>query len=231
MPIENLLDQKNPDPVALLLVGPSGNMKTMTLAEFPEPQLWIVGDPGHYSGLTPVLPKLRKNKSNFVIKTKDASFTEVFNYIISKRQEYKSILFDSITFIQKDLLAGIMGKTSKIRPTFDEWGDLANQTNKLLLAALESPAHVGASTLEQIEKDENTGRILGVPSLYGKLSYEISGIFRTVLHLAAQPKVGGPPQRYAYSVEDGMWSFPKDSTGKLEWREEHPGWISKLFKE
>lgn len=229
--ISNLLDDLSPTKRAILVVGPSGSMKTISASLAPSPQLWIASDPGPHSGLAPVWEGLKQTKENYVILSRKVAYQQMLNFVLANGHKYKTIIFDSITFLQPNLLDEIMSLTKKARPTFDEWGLLQDRTRNLIKAALSCESHVWINCLESFSKDEVTGQILGEPHVFGKLAHDLSGMVRTVLHIESRPRMKAQPDRIAYSVPTPLWRFSKDSEGLLLPEEPHPEWVSKMFSE
>ena len=229
--MDNLLDSTTEPQKSVLLVGASGQMKTICSSLFPEPQLWLAGDPGQRSGLTPVWDKLTKNPDNMVIKVRKTPYKDILNYML-KEKRFKTIIYDSITFIQHCFLSELMQKTAKTKPTYDEWGFVLEWSRNLIHAGLESDSHVVITCLEQLVKEDLTGRVSGLPLVFGKFAHDLPAMVRTALHVEARPKQKEQPERTVRSVPDHIWGWCKDSEGILDPIEKHPDWVVKfLYKE
>jgi len=109
---------------------------------------------------------------------------------------YKSIAIDSLTEIQKLIMANIMGRNPG-NLTFDpdielprvkEWGQNSETVRLLVRTFRNLDMHVWFSAHKQREKDDSSGEVEILPSLPGKLPREIMGMLEVVGYMYTPDK-------------------------------------------
>lgn len=110
------------------------------------------------------------------------------NQISDEPVLYRSVAIDSLTEIQKLIMANIMGRNPG-RLVFDpdldlprikEWGQNSETVRLLVRTFRNLPIHVWFSAHKQRNQDDKTGEIEILPSLPGKLPDQISGMLKVV---------------------------------------------------
>lgn len=98
--------------------------------------------------------------------------------------EYKTVVLDSLTEIQRLSMYQIMKETvakdeerDPEVPAVREWGKNGEQTRRMVRAFRDLPMNTIFTCLARVDKDQKTGFNLHKPSLTGKLADEITGYF------------------------------------------------------
>lgn len=111
----------------------------------------------------------------------------VYDALFSGQHEYKTVVLDSLTEIQKFSMYNIMDFTVKRDPDRDpdipsmrEWGKNIEQIRKLVRAFRDLPMHTIITALAKSDKDQKTGAVKTTPSLSGKLANEVAAFLDIV---------------------------------------------------
>lgn len=103
--------------------------------------------------------------------------------------QYRTIVIDSLTEVQKFSMAQIMTDLIKSDPDRDpdipgmrEWGKSIEQIRRYVRAFRDLPCHTIFTALAATDKDAKTGVMKTKPSLPGKLSGEVSGFVDVVVY-------------------------------------------------
>jgi phage nucleotide-binding protein len=115
---------------------------------------------------------------------------KVYDALYSGEHDYKTIVLDSLTEIQKFSMYKIMeaviredpGRDPDI-PSVREWGKSIEQIRKLVRAFRDLPMHTVFTALAKEDKDPKTGVKSEMPSLPGKLAPEVAGFVDIVAFL------------------------------------------------
>lgn len=114
----------------------------------------------------------------------------VYGALYDGTHDYKTVVLDSLTEIQKFSMYNIMNGLLKKEPDRDpdvpgmrEWGKNIEQMRRLVRAFRDLPMHTIFTALVAYEKDNKTGVVQARPSLSGKLSGEVAGFVDLVLYM------------------------------------------------
>lgn len=115
---------------------------------------------------------------------------KIYDALYSGKHEYKTVVLDSLSEIQKFSMYNIMEFTVAKDPDRDpdipsmrEWGKNIEQIRKLVRAFRDLPIHTVFTALAKTDKDNKSGAIKTLPSLSGKLAAEVSAFVDIVGYL------------------------------------------------
>lgn len=144
----------------------------------------------------------------------------VYDALYSGQHDYKTVVLDSLTEIQKFSMYNIMRALLKKEPDRDpdipgmrEWGKNIEQIRRLVRAFRDLPMHTIFTALVAIDKDAKTGVAQARPSLSGKLSAEVGG-FVDIVGYVYTKVVDGEITR-AMLTQGTDRHIAKDRSGKL----------------
>jgi hypothetical protein len=113
----------------------------------------------------------------------------VYDELHSGRTEYRTVVLDSLTEIQKFSMYNIMQRVVAADPGRDpdipsmrEWGKNIEQIRKLVRAFRDLPMNSIFTALAKSDKDTRTGTISKKPYLSGKLSDEVAAFLDVVVY-------------------------------------------------
>ena len=186
-----------------------GGLDVQTVAEkMTYINLLIYGDPGVgktvLAASADIVPEMRpvifvdieggtfsiREKYPDVRVVRVQNFTEmqqIYDALLTQEHEYRTVVLDSLTEIQKFSMYEIMEMTVKKDPDRDpdvpsmrEWGKNIEQIRKFVRAFRDLPMHSIFTALAKTDKDGKTGAIKTTPSLSGKLANEVAGFLDIV---------------------------------------------------
>lgn len=172
--------------VNLLVYGDPGAGKTVLAASadlVPEmrPVLFIDIEGGTFS-IRERYPDVR-----VVRIQKWDQMQEVYDALFSGDHEYRTVVCDSLTEIQKFSMYNIMEFTVRKDPERDpdvpsmrEWGKNIEQIRKFVRGFRDLPMHTVFTALAKSDKDNKTGAVKTTPGLSGKLANEVAGFLDIV---------------------------------------------------
>ncbi len=115
---------------------------------------------------------------------------KIYDALYSGEHEYKTVVLDSLSEIQKFSMYNIMEFTVAKDPDRDpdipsmrEWGKNIEQIRKLVRAFRDLPMHTIFTALAKTDKDNKSGAVKTLPSLSGKLAAEVSAFVDIVGYL------------------------------------------------
>lgn len=104
--------------------------------------------------------------------------------------DFKTVILDSLTEIQKFNMYSIMEDLISNRPDLDpdvpgmrEWGKNLEQMRKFVRAFRDLKMNTIFTCLDKQDKDDRTGRVSTLPSLSGKLSGEVAAFLDIVTYM------------------------------------------------
>jgi hypothetical protein len=207
------LDKESTDWVqrVLLFYGPSGCGKTFLAGQLPRP-LFLSCDPGTLGGA--------ESARKFGVKhVKINSYKEMIDILPTIKEaagkEFETVIVDSISYLARLVMQAILQQVNREIPRFEEWNLNAERLRRLINTIADLKAHIVFTAVDDMSKDEMTGKLYGGPALPGKLSKELPQACDTVVRLftttgyTAQGKL---EVKYRYRVvPDDVW-FAKDRT-------------------
>jgi hypothetical protein len=179
-------------PMSVLVYGKGKEGKTTFASTFPKPL--IISCEGGLIGL----------------RDKDIDFIEPINWnellaiiaeLIKTQQpgtvefqgkKYESIVLDSLNELYRVVMNSILSLSKgREMPQVQDWGLASDRVERLIKEVVRLPVHSCSTCLEDMDKDEYTGRILAGPLLPGKLGRKAPALFDYVFHAQTEPKKGG----------------------------------------
>ncbi len=192
----------------LLFYGASGVGKTRLVGQWPD-VLILACDPGAYGGAI----SARKFRPKVKIIR---SYQEIFDFSLTCQKyigkEIKALAIDSLSYLQRIIMADILTKSLREVPRVDEWGLCAQRMRKLIVKLSEYNCVTIFTCTEQIVKDEISGKLIGGPNLPGKLAQELPQACDIVLRLSATTSLSEEGVKVVYkfqSTPDDIW-YAKD---------------------
>jgi hypothetical protein len=155
----------------------------------------------------------------------------------TKGGNYKTIILDSLTEIQKFSMYAIMEKrvvdalakgdeADPDVPGMREWGKNVEQTRKFVRAFRDLPVHTIFTALSKDDKDPSTGKRKTLPSLSGKVAQEVPAFLDVVVYYYLK-RVDDAERRFLLCNATEK-NTAKDRTGKLPMVLEEPT-MQKIF--
>jgi hypothetical protein len=149
-----------------------------------------------------------------------ADMQKVYDALYRGQHDYKTVVLDSLTEIQKFSMYNIMRDLVRERPDRDpdlpgmqEWGKNAEQIRRLVRAFRDLPVHTIFTALVALDKDPKTNLVQARPGLTGKLSQEVAGFVDIVTYLYTK-QMDQQIRRLMLTVGTDR-HIAKDRTGKL----------------
>jgi phage nucleotide-binding protein len=149
-----------------------------------------------------------------------ADMQKLYNALHDKEVEYKTVILDSLTEIQKFSMYGIMREVVAADnsrdpdvPSIREWGKNLEQIRLLVRAFRDLPINVIFTALAMKEKDARTGLTLTRPSLTGKLGSEVAAFLDIVVYYYVK-NVEGETKRFLLTSGTEK-EIAKDRSGRL----------------
>lgn len=114
---------------------------------------------------------------------------QVYDVLHSGDHEYKTVVLDSLSEIQKFNMYTIMNDLTQKRPDLDpdvpgmrEWGKNLEQMRKFVRAFRDLEMHTIFTALNMTDKDQKTGLTTMKPMLSGKLANEVAAFLDIVAY-------------------------------------------------
>lgn len=214
----------------MLIYGDSGTGKT-TLAgsadEVPEmrPVLFVDIEGGTES-LRHSYPEVET-----VRVTTWKEMQNVYNVLYEGNHEYKTVVLDSLTEIQKFNMYTIMESVVQKRPDLDpdvpsmrEWGKNLEQLRKMVRGFRDLEMHTIFTALKKDDKDQKTGITSMKPSLSGKLADEVAAFLDVVCYYYVKQVGDGEDAEFLRLLltQKTDSQVAKDRSGKLPMIVENP---------
>lgn len=189
-----------------------GGLQVQTVDEIPEfINMLIYGNPGAgktvLAGSSDDVPELRpvlfidveggtlslRDRHPEVEVVRVQSWNDmqlIYNELYAMEHDYKTVVLDSLTEIQKFSMYNIMWELVQEKPDRDpevpsirEWGKNIEQIRRLVRAFRDLPMNTILTALGVTDKDSDSGKIITRPSLSGKLAMEVGGFVDIVGYL------------------------------------------------
>lgn len=148
------------------------------------------------------------------------SMQQVYNDLFKGKHEYRTVVLDSLTEIQKFSMDVIMRDVVRDNPDRDidvpskrEWGKNIEQIRRLVRGFRDLPMNTVFTALSKTEKNDDSGIVLTNPSLSGKLTFEVAGFVDIVAYYYI--KHVGQEQKRLLLTRKTATETAKDRSGKL----------------
>lgn len=145
---------------------------------------------------------------------------QVYDELYLGNHEYRTIVLDSLTEIQKFSMYDIMGDLMVKHPDRDidvpsmrEWGINLEQTRKFVRGFRDLEMHTIFTALAKEDKNQRTGQVTTKPSLSGKMADEVAAFLDVVCYYYIK-EVSGEFKRLLLTQKTDA-TIAKDRTGKL----------------
>jgi hypothetical protein len=175
--------------INMLVYGDSGVGKTMLAGscdDVPELRPVLMLD---FEGGTESLVRTYPNV-NQVRVSNWKEMQQVYDELHRGQTEFRTVILDSLTEIQKFNMYGIMQELISNRPDLDpdvpgmrEWGKNLEQMRKFVRAFRDLPMNAVFTALAKDQKDDLTGKVTTLPSLSGRLSGEVAAFLDIVAYM------------------------------------------------
>lgn len=148
---------------------------------------------------------------------KYSDLDEVFLFLKLGKHEYKTVVMDSVTEIQKRCMEFILEEEKREKAQISDWGTLNNKMERLIRAFRDLPMNFIVTALEDSVVDKITGETKIMPELQGAFQKSISAYFDEVFYFYAKPvDVDGKEiiKHHILTRNSGKF-LGKDRSGKL----------------
>jgi hypothetical protein len=149
---------------------------------------------------------------------------DVYNVLYSGKHDYKTVILDSLTEIQKFNMDRIMEELVKRKPEMDidvpsmrEWGKNLEQLRRMVRGFRDLEMHTIITALEKDDKDEITGARKVLPMLSGQLARQVAAFMDVVGYYYIKQFGNGDAAEYKrLLLTSATQKFTaKDRSGKL----------------
>lgn len=157
------------------------------------------------------------------VKTWD-EMQALYNLLYSGKHEYKTIILDSLTEIQKFNMDNIMAALIRAKPEMDpdvpgmrEWGKNLEQLRRMVRGFRDLEMHTIITALEKDDKDDSTGARKVYPMLSGQLAKQVAAFMDVVGYYYIKQIGTGEKATYKRLLLTQATNkhTAKDRTGKL----------------
>ncbi|MEW6555111.1 MAG: ATP-binding protein [Actinomycetota bacterium] len=198
----------------VLIYGDSGVGKTTIIATAPGPVLVLDMEGGS-------LPLAGKDVDLVKVESPDA-IREVLARLKNGELEYKTVALDSITEMYKVIMDEVIKTNPQVSRAYtdqasqSDYGRATELMRRAIRAFRDLPVNVIFTALAQDQKDEVDGTITRLPSLPGKLAYELAGYVDIVGYMFTKiDKDNGGEIKRGVLVQPQGKVIAKDRTSKL----------------
>jgi phage nucleotide-binding protein len=118
----------------VLVYGRSGTGKTTFASTFPGPILFLDIKENGTESVSDVEGAERLDIESV------SDMNEIFDALLADPKLYKTVIIDSVTMLEKIVVAEVKAKTKKM--TFKEWGEVSATLNEIIISFRDLPCHV-----------------------------------------------------------------------------------------
>lgn len=149
---------------------------------------------------------------------------EVYNVLHEGSHEYRTIVLDSLTEIQKFNMYNIMTDLAQKRPDLDpdvpgmrEWGKNLEQIRRMVRGFRDLEMNTIFTALVKEDKNQKTGIVTQKPSLSGKMADEVAAFLDVVVYYYVKQIGDGSDAEFKRLLltQKTDSQVAKDRTGKL----------------
>jgi len=211
MKITSAKDIKMP-PLNVLIYGDAGVGKTYLLATAPAPVLVLDVEGGTLTLM---------GKDVDIVKVESPDDIRCALKELKKNGKYKTVCFDSITETYKCFMDEVIKKNPNIaraysdQPSLSDYGRVSELMRRTIRSFRDLPVNLIMTALVQDLKDEKDGSITRLPSLPGKLAYEVSGYMDIVGYMFANEEKDTGETKRSVLIQPRGTVIAKDRSGKL----------------
>ena len=201
-----------------LIYGGSGSGKTVLSSLFPNP-LFISVDAGAMGGLLSAVSQMEGS----IKQVKLTSYQQLVGLLPALERDAKKVfhtlVLDSLTSFNQLVVRDILMLSAKETPVFADWNLAVARMRNIINKLASLGSHLILTATEQIQKDENSGKIIGLPNLPGKLAHEapagVDIVIRTHVRSGYDAKTMKRKVTYVGSTApDDLW-YAKDRSATL----------------
>lgn len=155
---------------------------------------------------------------------------EAFHFLKLGSHEYKTVVMDSVTELQKVCMDFILRENKREVAQIQDWGSLNLKMERLIRAFRDLPMNFIATALQDSVTDKGTGDVRVMPELQGKFQNTISAYFDEVFyaHTRTLSVEGKEVVRHRILTRNSGKFIAKDRSGKLPMVVEDPS-FGKVF--
>jgi phage nucleotide-binding protein len=142
---------------------------------------------------------------------------ESFTFLRLGQHEYRTVVLDSVTEIQKTCMEYILRENKRDVAQIQDWGSLNMKMERMIRSFRDLPMNFITTALEEHEVDKQTGEVRVMPALQGKFQQTIAAYFDEVFWAYSKNQmVDGKeiPKHYILTRNSGKY-IGKDRSGKL----------------
>ena len=170
------------DKLTVLVYGGAGTGKTRFAGTFPSP-VFIDLDKGMRSLKS---AGIAVDYEDYEGVPRQRVFDEVLKSItsLSKDPKYDTIVLDSLTTFAEYAMDSVLFLNKKLgaKPSLPDYGQQAVKIKETITELRRTGKNVILIAHEQLQKDELSGRIWGLPLVTGKLAHNIGVYFDEIYH-------------------------------------------------
>lgn len=162
----------------------------------------------------------------------------VYNVLYSGEHDFKTVVLDSLTEIQKFNMYQIMADVAQKRPDLDpdvpsmrEWGKNLEQIRRMVRGFRDLEMHTIFTALAKSDKDAKTGITTTKPSLSGKMADEVAAFLDVVVYYYVKQIGDGSEAEFKRLLltQKTDSQVAKDRTGRLPMVVESPT-MSEIYR-
>jgi phage nucleotide-binding protein len=196
----------------MVVYGSSGVGKTVFASTAPN-AIFLNAEAG-------MLSIADKNIDSVEVKS-FADIRQSFDFLKNEKHNYKTVVIDSLTEVQKKSMDLILESRGKEQPTIADWGSNIEQIRKMCRQFRDLPMNVIFIALERTDKDSDEAVNSKMPALQGAtLPQEVMGFVDIVGYMQAQEKIEEATKEKkivrAIRVQPSQTIIAKDRSGKLD---------------
>lgn len=146
-----------------------------------------------------------------------ADMEAAYHFLKNEKHEYKAVVIDSLTEIQRVAKDAIMEEAKVQTMEIRSWGQLASKLERLVRSFRDLPMHLIITALEDAETDKLTGEVKVWPALQGSVQKQLPAYFDLVAYAFSRETGEGAERRTVHGLltQNSGKYVAKDRSGKL----------------
>lgn len=209
----NMTDVK-PDVRKILLIGNSGSGKTNFIGTMPKPIYLFSFDKGYttLAGMDGIKVGLCMDEdrykphayTDFRLKFDALRKGEKYKWPDGREEAYKTIAFDSMTFLSTLLYDHEQRANNTIdkQGGFGVWGNVKSKLSDIISQSVLIAEYVVTTALVKPEKDDITGEMFFLPELAGSIRDSVDAWFDAVFYMSIDKDTDGKKKYKMLTVGD-----------------------------